>query len=139
MNPRSVEKEVKKKRRVYIVYTGIVVDTGGILHSCVEAITRAEVSFLCRLYSRKLFREEKTFRGKKRNHFSTTMKYSRQRIVSRTPRLPFSPLVLFFHMAFLSSFSVAAVLEKTSFLVLSGCNLCSTSPEGRYFRTFVGE
>lgn len=69
------------------------------MHSCVEAITRATRYRSSVVFTRwKLSAGEKRLeRGggrKKRDHFSTTIENSRQRIVSRTPRLlsPSAPL-----------------------------------------------
>lgn len=52
--------------------TGIVVDRGRILHSCVEAITRAGVSFLCRLFQAETFREEKSPREREEGERGAT-------------------------------------------------------------------
>lgn len=81
-------------------YAGIVVDRR-ILHSYVEAITRApryrsSVAFTRRKLSTKekclrtnRGRRNEGKRRKKKDHFSTTIENTRQRIVSRTPRLLF--------------------------------------------------
>ena len=65
---------------------------------CRSNYSRDEVSFFCRLYTLETFCRGKKARErgggggggrKKRDHFSTTIENSRQRIVSRTPRLLF--------------------------------------------------
>lgn len=139
----GLEKNKKKKKKKY---GGIVVDRG-ILHSCVEAITRATRYRSSVAFTRwKLSAEEKKpekerKRGggrKKRDHFSTTIENSRQRIVSRTPRLLFPsspPFSLHLPLSVPprppdfppSSAHDSVVLQRTSFLWLQDLAICVSS------------